>query len=68
MWVAVECRVDEEGDLRLLSVQFDDGGVVNVAGDGLCGPDVDAEKWWKLCDGAGVNVERLWCELGVLEP
>ena len=63
MWVAVECRVDEEGDLWLLTVQLDDGGVVNVAGDGLGGTDVDAEKRWKLCDGARMNVEGLWCEL-----
>ena len=59
MWVAVECRVDEEGDLRFLSVQFDDGGVVNVAGDGFGGADVDAQEWWELCDGA-------WCECRAL--
>ena len=48
MRVAVEGGVDEERDLGLLSVEFDDGGVVDVAGEGFGRADVDAQQWGEL--------------------
>jgi hypothetical protein len=43
-WVRflIERGIDQERDLRLLPVELDDGGVVNIAGESLGRADVDA--------------------------